>query len=108
LVHLASVPASIILGASVAVLEAPCSIPIYLSVIEVLKGAGRSLTAVFPYILMYNLMFIIPLIVVSVAAYNGYNAKIFEEKSLSAKKYMKLVIGLILLLLATAFILRWF
>jgi cytochrome c biogenesis protein CcdA/thiol-disulfide isomerase/thioredoxin len=108
LVHLASVPASLVLGISVAVLEAPCSIPIYLSVIEVLKGAGRSLVAVMPYILLYNLMFILPLVVIAVAAYRGYDAKIFEEKSLAAKRYMKLVIGIILILLALAFILRWF
>ena len=108
LVHLASVPAAFVLGVSVAALEAPCSIPIYLSVIEVLKGAGRPLIAVAPYILLYNVMFIIPLVIVWVAVYRGYDAKIFEEKSLAAKRYMKLVIGLVLLLLAAAFILRWF
>jgi cytochrome c biogenesis protein CcdA len=85
LIHKASVPASVVLGASVAVLEAPCSIPIYLTVIEVLKGAGRTLGAVFPYILAYNLMFILPLVVLSFAVYRGYDAKIFEQKSLSAK-----------------------
>lgn len=107
LVHLASVPAAFVLGASVAVLEAPCSIPIYLSVIEVLKGAGRSLGQVFPYIIIYNLMFILPLIVLAVAVYLGRDAKLFEDKSLPAKRYMKLVIGIILILLALAFIFGW-
>jgi len=107
LVHLASVPAAFVLGASVAVLEAPCSIPIYLSVIEVLKGAGRSLGQVFPYIIVYNLMFILPLIVLAAAVYLGKDAKLFEDRSLAAKRYMKLAIGLILIILALAFILRW-
>jgi cytochrome c biogenesis protein CcdA/thiol-disulfide isomerase/thioredoxin len=108
LVHLASVPAALVLGAAVAVLEAPCSIPIYLSVIEVLKGAGRPLGAVLPFILVYNLFFILPLIVVSLLAYKGHDLKLFEEKSLAAKRYMKLVIGIVLLLLALAFIKGWF
>jgi cytochrome c biogenesis protein CcdA len=108
LIHVASVPAALVLGASVAVLEAPCSIPIYLSVIEVLKGAGRPLVSVLPFILLYNLFFIVPLVALSVLVYKGHDAKIFEEKSLAAKKYMKLVIGIVLLLLALAFIKGWF
>ena len=107
LIHMASVPASLILGVSVAILEAPCSIPIYLTVIEVLKGAGKTIGAIFPYILVYNLMFILPLVVLSVMVYRGYDAKIFEQKSLAAKRYMRLVVGIILLLLAAAMLLRW-
>jgi hypothetical protein len=62
---------------------------------------------VFPYIIVYNLMFILPLVVLAAAVYLGRDAKLFEEKSLAAKRHMKLVIGIILLLLALAFIMRW-
>jgi cytochrome c biogenesis protein CcdA/thiol-disulfide isomerase/thioredoxin len=100
LISMASVPASLILGVSVAILEAPCSVPIYLAVIEVLKGEGARLLSVIPYILLYNLMFIVPLVVLSTLVSFGYRAHILEKKSLEAKRYMKLGIGIILLVLA--------
>ena len=100
LIHKASVPASLVLGVSVAILEAPCSVPIYLAVIEVLKNEGTSLLAVMPYILIYNLMFILPLIVLATLVYMGYRAEIFERQTVKGKRYMKLVIGVLLLVLA--------
>lgn len=107
LVNKASVSASAILGISVAVLEAPCSVPIYLAVIEVLKSEGATLMGVFPYMLIYNFMFIVPLIIISFAVYYGFSADYLEKQSLKAKKWMKLGLGLILLGLAVALLLGW-
>jgi cytochrome c biogenesis protein CcdA len=107
LINRASVPASFILGVSVAILEAPCSVPIYLAVIEILKAEGSTLAAVFPYVLIYNLMFILPLVVLSLAVYFGYKAEYFEKASLKNKRYMKLIIGIILIILAIVLLLGW-
>lgn len=99
LINRASVPSSFMLGVSVGLLEAPCSVPIYLAVIEVLKGEGNTLGQVMPYILLYNLMFILPLLALSVAVYLGKSANYFERQSLKSKRWMKLALGIILLLL---------
>ncbi|MFH1398903.1 MAG: thioredoxin domain-containing protein [Candidatus Woesearchaeota archaeon] len=107
MINKASVAASVVLGVSVAVLEAPCSIPIYLSVIEVLKSEGQTVGAVLPHILMYNLMFIVPLVIISAATYLGYKATYFESASIKAKRYMKLCIGLLLIGLAVALMKGW-
>jgi len=100
----ATVFSSVILGSAVAILEAPCSIPIYLTVVEVLKAEGRMLIDVFPYMVIYNLMFILPLILLSFLVYFGFEAKSLEKWRDKNKKYMKLVMGIILLGLAIAMI----
>ncbi len=107
LINRASVPSAFILGVSVGILEAPCSVPIYLAVIEVLKGEGGTLATVFPHILIYNLMFILPLVVLSIAVYFGYKAHVLEKQTLKTKRWMKLWIGIILLLLAAALLFGW-
>ncbi len=89
-----------ILGSIVAVLEAPCSVPIYLTVIEILKGEGHSLVLVLPYILLYNVMFIVPLVVLAVLVYRGRDTAVLEKWRDSHKRWMRLLIGIILLALA--------
>ena len=103
----ATVPSAIILGSLVALLEAPCSIPIYLTVLEVLKGHGQNILQIMPYIVTYNLMFILPLILISGAIYYGGEAKVIEKWRNSHKKSMKLMIGIILIILALAMFLGY-
>lgn len=108
LVAKASVPSAIILGGAVAILEAPCSIPIYLTVLEVLKSGGHNLIKVMPYIILYNLMFILPLVVLASMVYVGTEVSFLEKWREQNKGYMKLVIGLLLLALAIAMLLGLF
>jgi cytochrome c biogenesis protein CcdA len=96
----ATIPAAILLGSLVAILEAPCSIPIYLTVIEVLKSQGQMLFQVMPYILLYNLMFILPLVILAIIIYVGAEAKALEKWRESNRRYMKLALGIILIMLA--------
>jgi len=96
----ATIPAAIVLGSLVAILEAPCSIPIYLTVIEVLKSQGQVLVQVLPYILLYNLMFILPIVILAAIIYFGAEAKALEKWRESNRRYMKLALGIILILLA--------
>ena len=95
-----SVTAALIMGFLVAILEAPCSLPIYLTVLEVLKSQGRTIIGVMPYIIIYNIMFIIPIAVLAVFIYFGAEAKALEGWRKKYRKFMKLSLGLILLLLA--------
>jgi len=101
----ATLPSAIILGGLVALLEAPCSIPIYLTVLEVLKGHGYNIIQVFPYVLIYNLMFILPLILLAGLIYYGAEADALESWRKKYRRWMKLSIGLILIALALAMLL---
>ena len=96
----ASVSAALVMGGVVALLEAPCSVPIYLTVLEVLKGQGRTLLAIMPHILVYNIMFILPIVVLAVLIYYGAEARALEGWRLKHRKFMKLSLAIILLVLA--------
>lgn len=96
----ASIPAALIMGSLVALLEAPCSVPIYLTVLEVLKGQGRTLLNIMPHILIYNIMFILPIAVLAIFIYYGAEAKAFEEWRQKHKKFLKLSLAIILFVLA--------
>jgi len=98
----ATLPSAIILGGLVALLEAPCSIPIYLTVLEVLKGHGYNIIQVLPYVFIYNIMFILPLIVLAGLIYYGAQAHALETWRQKYRRWMKLSIGLILIGLALA------
>lgn len=103
----ASMPAALILGSLVALLEAPCSIPIYLTVIEVLKGHGSGLIEIMPYVLVYNIMFILPLVILATVIYFGGEAAALEKWRDSNKRLMKLMLGTILILLALSMYFRY-
>jgi len=103
----ATLSSAIVLGGLVALLEAPCSIPIYLTVLEVLKGSGYGIIGVMPYILLYNLMFIIPLLFVAGMVYYGTQADALEKWRTKYRRWMKLSIGLILIGLAMAMLFGW-
>ena len=98
----ATFPSAILLGSLVAILEAPCSIPIYLTVIEVLKSQGHILAQILPYILIYNIMFILPIIVLALMIYSGGESKPLEKWRDKHKRLMKLMLGSILIILALA------
>lgn len=96
----ASVPAAVVMGCLVAVLEAPCSVPIYLTVLEVLKGQGKGLLGVMPHIFIYNVMFILPVAVLASFIYFGAEAAVLENWRQKHRKLMKLSLAVILLVLA--------
>ena len=96
----ASIPAALIMGGLVALLEAPCSVPIYLTILEVLKGQGRTLLDIMPHIMIYNIMFILPIAVLAIFIYYGAEAKALEGWRQKHRKFMKLSLAVILLALA--------
>ncbi len=105
LVKKANVPAALVLGGLVAVLEAGCSVPIYLTVIEILKTRTAGFLMIFPYILLYNIMFVLPLVILALLIYYGREVSHFETWRESNKRYMRLFLGLVLVLVGTVLIL---
>ncbi|MCL5795004.1 MAG: hypothetical protein M1338_01470 [Patescibacteria group bacterium] len=68
-IYKASIPAIIVVGFLVALGEFPCSGAIYLSTISLLEDNATFLKG-FVYLLLYNLMFVLPLIVIYLVAIN--------------------------------------
>ena len=96
-----SLPTVIILGILVTLFELPCSLPIYLGSVTILTGLF-SWIKVIGYLLWYNLMFIIPILLVFV--FLLWSKRIFEVKDWQERsnRTMKLMLGLSQLIIAAA------
>lgn len=104
LVEKVSYPAVIMLAILVTIFEAPCSLPLYLGTVRVisLAGVGRA-TEIF-YLILYNLMFILPLIVAFLIVKFGRDLAQIKEKEHELKPWMKLIMAGALIILGIALI----
>ncbi|OGY17751.1 MAG: hypothetical protein A2900_00050 [Candidatus Chisholmbacteria bacterium RIFCSPLOWO2_01_FULL_50_28] len=101
LVEKASLPAVVVLGVLVTVLETPCSLPLYVGTATILAQSGFSLPLVIAYFLYYNLLFVLPLIVILIVVWKGRRIVEIKEWEHRAEKWMKLSLGVVLVLLAS-------
>ena len=92
-----TLPAIIILGALVALVELPCSGVIYLAILSLISTSG---TLGILYLVIYNLVFILPLILISYMIYRGAKVNSVNVWVQNNKKYMRLAAGLIMIFLA--------
>ncbi len=106
LVEKGSIPAVIVLGVLVTVLETPCSLPLYVGTATLLAGSGLPMIGVAGYFLYYNLLFVLPLIVVLVVMYKGREVVAMREWEHKMEKWMKLSLGVLLLGMAGWLLLR--
>ena len=89
--------AVILLGVIVALVELPCTGGIYLAILSLMHV---NKTFGVPYLLIYNLIFILPLIVIVLAAHYGMKTEKLSNLVEGNKKWMRLFAGLIMILLA--------
>ncbi len=99
-----TVPGSILLGIFVAAVELPCTGGPYLAITTLLAKIGFS-WAVFWLLVLYNLIFIMPLAVILLLVYFGVNVKGVKAWKEKKKKWMRLLIGLVLIALGALLIL---
>lgn len=95
-----SYPATIALAFFVTLLEAPCSLPIYVGTVNILSQSGLSFLGVLAYFLYYNFLFILPLLVILFVVWQGGKVMEIKEWEHKYKRWMKLTIGLLLTLIA--------
>ncbi|MEK6839744.1 MAG: GAP family protein [Nanoarchaeota archaeon] len=104
LVKNVSIPGSIVLGIFVAAVELPCTGGPYLAITTLLAKMGFS-WSVFWLLAVYNFIFVLPLIVILFLAYFGVSTKKIHQWKEKEKKWMRLVVGLVLLALGALLIL---
>lgn len=90
-------PAIIVLGVLVALVELPCTGGIYLGVLSLISMS--ELSGVF-YLVLYNIIFVLPLIIVAYLIYNGAKVDVMNNWIQGNKRYMRLTAGLIMIFLA--------
>jgi len=87
----------IILGAIVSLFELPCTGEIYLGILTMM-----SIHRAFGiwYLLIYNIIFVLPLVVLTYLVYRGTSTEKLQTWTVSNRRYMKLISGLLLVGLA--------
>ncbi len=97
LMHRGTLPAIILLGFIVAMVELPCTGGIYVAILSMMSinktfGVG--------YLFLYNIIFILPLVILTFLIYYGTNIESIKTWVENNKKYMRLAAGIIMILLA--------
>ena len=96
LIEKASVPAAFVLGIFVGICSFGCTAGIYISILGLLiTEASKG----FFYLLLYNIMFIVPLIIILIISSNKNVVAKMEKLEQSKKDYVKLFAGIIMLAL---------
>ena len=104
-----SVPGAIVLGALVAVVELPCTGGPYLA-ITALLAQQFDLTAMM-YLAVYNFIFVLPLLIILALSYFGISTKRMKAWKQSKRKWMRLALGVLLIVLGLfiiGFYMGWF
>ncbi|MDA3815163.1 MAG: hypothetical protein PF549_02240 [Patescibacteria group bacterium] len=105
LVKKGTIPSAIFLAILASIVELPCTSGLPLAYISVLAEKDVSY---FWYIALYNLFFILPLIVIiALVVFFEKKTEELENWRKSSRKYMRLVGGLLLLLLSLALCQNW-
>ncbi len=89
---------SFFLGVFVALVELPCTGAVYLAVLALVSLAGLTANN-FLLLVIYNLIFVFPLVVILLLVYRGGETEKFEKWREKYRGYMRLATGLLLIVL---------
>ena len=103
-VRQASIPSAVILGFLVSLFELPCTGGIYLAILGLL-GSKMTLMQGIPYLLLYNFIFVLPLFVILAVIYRGVTPERAEQWRKGKRKWMRLAMGLLMVLLGSLMLL---
>lgn len=96
----ANLTSAFFLGVFVALVELPCTGAVYLAILS-LMALGGSNAATTGWLVLYNVIFVLPLIVILFAFYHGVSAERLEEWRKKHRATMRLVIGALLIILGS-------
>jgi len=105
-VHKANIPGAIVLGFLVSMFELPCTGGVYLAILALMADTMTKVKATL-YLLLYNVMFTVPLVVILALVLRGMKAEQIESWRQSRKNLMKLGMGLLLVALGLAMLSGW-
>lgn len=94
----ATLPAAFLLGALVSIVELPCTGGVYLAILGLLSSS-MTLSAGLPYLLLYNAIFVLPLLVILLVVYAGVSADTLETLRQGGRRWVRGMIGVFLIVL---------
>lgn len=96
LINKGTLPAMIVLGVVVSLFELPCTGGIYLGILT-LMSINKSFAV--SYLLLYNIIFVLPLVILTFLIYKGMSPEVLQKWTQSERKWMKLGAGIVLIAL---------
>lgn len=102
----ATVPAAFVLGILAGILGFSCTGGIYISILGLM---GRDMTVMtgLPWLILYNIIFVLPLVLVTLLVAYGLSPDRAERWRTENKRTLRAVIGLILIALGLVILLGW-
>lgn len=88
--------ATLVLGVLVSLFELPCTGGIYLAILSLMAKHG---TFAWGYLVLYNLIFVLPLVAITFIVYKGMSPEMLQRWTNSEKKWMRFAAGVVLVLL---------
>jgi len=95
-VYMASIPAAIILGIVVAAVELPCTGGMYLAILTLMANT-LTRSAALGYLMIYNLIFVFPLILVTLLFAKGFEAEKLQDWMEKHKRKSRAIMGTVLM-----------
>ncbi|VVB74896.1 Cytochrome C biogenesis protein transmembrane region [Candidatus Tiddalikarchaeum anstoanum] len=102
----ASLPAAVVLGFLVSLYELPCTGGVYLAILGLLSNTMTRTQAV-PPLLLYNLIFVLPLVIIAALINFGVSSEAIEKWRKAKRNYMKLAAGIVMILLGILMLGGW-
>jgi len=96
IIHNGTLPAMILLGILVSLFELPCTGGIYLGILTMMS---INKTFAISSLLIYNLIFVLPLVILTLMIYKGMSPRVLQRWTSGERKWMKLGSGIVLILL---------
>ncbi len=92
-----SIGSAFIFGGLITLVELPCTGAPYLAILAIMSQGGMNFITGLPLLLFYNVVFVLPLIVIIAMVYYGSSVKMFESWRQEHRGFMRLGIGLALI-----------
>jgi cytochrome c biogenesis protein CcdA/glutaredoxin len=95
--------ASFLIGMAVSMVELPCTGGIYMTVLYLLAKIGLTLEVLL-LLLLYNLIFVLPLVIIALLTYFGRSLLEIDAWRIEKRRYMRLIAGVLLVIVGVAII----
>ncbi|MFA6224778.1 MAG: cytochrome c biogenesis protein CcdA [Methanoregula sp.] len=105
-IRIASLPAAFVLGILAGILGFSCTGGIYISIL-CLMGREMTIMAGLPWLVLYNLVYVLPLILITLVVAYGISPERADSMRAKYKRTVRMIIGLILVALGAVILLGW-
>ncbi|MEI7856534.1 MAG: glutaredoxin domain-containing protein [Methanomicrobiales archaeon] len=105
-IRIASLPAAFVLGILAGILGFSCTGGIYISILGLI-GREMTIMAGLPWLVLYNLVYVLPLILITLVVAYGISPEQADSMRAKYKLTIRMIIGLILVALGAIILLGW-